>query len=96
MRMRLLVAGLVLALSGCSTVGGWFGAGSGQGQTGRTRRIQADRAALAKAWKVDTGDTAGYLFHPQADGDDVFAAGGSRVVRIAVASGNRCGAPTPA
>jgi outer membrane protein assembly factor BamB len=26
--MRLLIAGLVLALSGCSTVGGWFGAGS--------------------------------------------------------------------
>ena len=42
---------------------------------------------MTEAWKVETGDTAGHLFHPQVEGDDVLAAGGSRVVRIAVANG---------
>ena len=86
MRMRLLVAGLVLALSGCSTVGGWFGGGSAKAKPAELVAFKPT-ATLAEAWEADTGDTAGYLFHPQADGDDVFAAGGSRVVRVAVASG---------
>jgi outer membrane protein assembly factor BamB len=84
--MRLLVAGLVLALSGCSTVGGWFGAGSPKAKPAELVEFK-QAATLTEAWKIDTGDTSGYLFHPQADGDDVFAAGGSRVVRVAVATG---------
>ena len=84
--MRLLVAGLVLALTGCSTVGGWFGAGSSKAKPAELVEFK-QTATLAEAWKTDTGDTAGYLFHPQADGDDVFAAGGSQVVRVAVATG---------
>ncbi|MDT3707989.1 MAG: outer membrane protein assembly factor BamB [Thiobacillus sp.] len=86
MRRRLLAAGLVLALSGCGTVGGWFGAGPSKAKPAELVGF-TQSATLAEAWKTDTGDTAGHLFHPQADGDDVFAAGGSQVVRIAVASG---------
>jgi len=85
-RRRLLAAGLVLALSGCGTVGGWFGAGPSKAKPAELVGF-TQSATLAEAWKTDTGDTAGHLFHPQADGDDVFAAGGSQVVRIAVASG---------
>ncbi|MHB1144306.1 MAG: outer membrane protein assembly factor BamB [Thiobacillus sp.] len=92
--MRVIVAGLALALSGCSTVGsmtstvgGWFGSGPAKAKPAELIEFKP-AASLAEAWKVDTGDTGGALFHPQAVGDDVIAAGGSRVVRIAVANGN--------
>lgn len=86
MRTRLLLAALLLALSGCGTVGGWFGGGTPKVKPAELVDFQP-AATLAEAWKVDTGDSAGHLFHPQADGDDVYAAGGSRVVRVGVANG---------
>jgi outer membrane protein assembly factor BamB len=92
--MRLLVAGLMLALSGCSTVGsmtstvgGWFGAGPAKAKPADLVEFKPS-ASLVEAWKADTADTEGHLFRPQAEGDDVLAAGGSRVVRIGVATGN--------
>jgi outer membrane protein assembly factor BamB len=92
--MRLLVAGLVLALSGCSTVGsmtstvgGWFGAGPAKAKPAELVEFKPT-ASLVEAWKADTADTEGHLFRPQAEGNDVLAAGGSRVVRIGVATGN--------
>lgn len=81
-----MVAGLALALSGCGTVGGWFGSGPAKAKPAELVEFKPT-ASLDPAWKVETGDAAGHLFHPQAEGDDVFAAGGSRVVRIAVANG---------
>jgi len=86
-KMRLMVLSLALALSGCSTVGGWFGSGPAKAKPAELVEFKPS-ASLGEAWKVETGDAAGHLFHPQAEGDDVFAAGGSRVVRIAVATGN--------
>jgi outer membrane protein assembly factor BamB len=86
MKMRLMVVGLALALSGCGTIGGWFGSGPAKAKPAELVEFKPT-ASLDQAWKVETGDTAGHLFHPQAEGDDVFAAGGSRVVRIAVANG---------
>jgi outer membrane protein assembly factor BamB len=92
--MRVIVAGLALALSGCSTVGsmtrtvgGWFGSGPARAKPAELVEFKP-AASLVEAWKGDTGDTGGYLFHPQAEGEDVLAAGGSQVVRIAVATGN--------
>jgi outer membrane protein assembly factor BamB len=87
MKMRLLVAGLALALSGCSTVGGWFGSGPAKAKPAELVEFKPT-ATLTEAWKGDTGDANGHLFHPQAEGDAVLAAGGSRVVRIAVPTGN--------
>jgi outer membrane protein assembly factor BamB len=84
---RLIVAVLALALSGCSTVSGWFGSGPAKPKPAELVEFKPG-ASLAEAWKVDTGDAGGYLLRPQAEGDDVLAAGGSRVVRIAVANGN--------
>jgi outer membrane protein assembly factor BamB len=83
----LLVAALAAALSGCSTVGGWFSPSPTKAKPADLVEFKST-ATLAEAWKSDTGDTAGYLFQPLAEGDDVFAAGGSRVARIAVSSGN--------
>ncbi|MHB0974877.1 MAG: outer membrane protein assembly factor BamB [Thiobacillus sp.] len=92
--MRLIVAGLALAVSGCSTVGsmtstvgGWFGHGSPRAKPAELVEFKPT-ARLSEAWKAEVGDTGGYLFRPQAEGDDVFAAGGNRVARIAVANGN--------
>jgi outer membrane protein assembly factor BamB len=93
-KMRLIIAGLAFAVSGCSTVGsmtstvgGWFGSGTAKPKPAALVDFKP-AASLTEAWKGETGDTGGYLFRPQLDGDDVFAAGGSRVVRIAVANGN--------
>jgi outer membrane protein assembly factor BamB len=87
MKMRLMIVGLALALSGCSTVGGWFGSGPAKAKPAELVEFKPS-AGLTEAWKGETGNTAGRVFHPVAAGDDVFAAGGSQVVRIAVASGN--------
>lgn len=87
MKARLIVAGLALALSGCSTVGGWFGSGQAKPRPAELVEFKPV-VALSEAWKGETDATGRYLFRPQAEGDDVFAAGGSRVVRIAVANGN--------
>ena len=87
MKMRLMIVGLALALSGCSTVGGWFGSGPAKAKPAELVEFKPS-AGLTEAWKGGTGDTAGHVFHPVVAGDDVFAAGGSQVVRIAVASGN--------
>ena len=93
MKMRLIVVGVALALSGCSsvgsmtsTVGGWFGSGPTKAKPAELVEFKP-AASLAEAWKGETGDASGHLFRPQAEGDDVFAAGGSRVVRIAVPTG---------
>lgn len=84
MKTRLLALGLTLALSGCGSVGSWFG-GAAPGPA-----VLADfkpEASLTEAWRFETGDAGGYLFHPRAEAGDLYAAGGRYVVRVAVASG---------
>ena len=94
MTMRLIIAGLALVVSGCSTVdsmtstvGGWFGSGPAKAKPAELVEFKP-AATLTEAWKGDTGDTGSTLLRPQADGDGVFAVGGSRVVRMAVPTGN--------
>lgn len=87
MKMRLMAVGLALALSGCSTVGGWFGSGPAKAKPAELVEFNPS-ASLTEAWKGETGNIAGHVFHPVAAGGDVFAAGGSQVARIAVATGN--------
>ena len=94
MKTRFALLALALAVTGCSavgsvtsTVGGWFGAGASKPKPAELVEFKPG-AVLTEAWKVETGDAAGYLFRPHAEGDDVFAAGGARVVRIAVPTGN--------
>ncbi|MHB1085708.1 MAG: outer membrane protein assembly factor BamB [Thiobacillus sp.] len=91
--MRLIAVSLALVLSGCSavgsmkdTVGGWFGAGPVRAKPADLVAFKPT-ASLTEAWKAETGDAGGYLFHLQVEGDDVLAAGGSRVVRIDVNTG---------
>jgi len=93
-KMRLVVIGVTLALAGCSTVdsmtstvGGWFDSGPAKAKPAELVEFKP-AASLTEAWKADTGDSGGYLFSPQAEGDEVVAAGGSVVVRIAAPTGN--------
>jgi outer membrane protein assembly factor BamB len=73
--MRILVIGVSLALSGCSTVdsmtstvGGWFGSGPAKAKPAELVEFKP-AANLVEAWKVDTGDIGSYLFSPQVEGD---------------------------
>ena len=86
MRMRLLAVSLTLVLSGCSTVSDWFGMGPSKAKPAPLVEFTAS-AKLAEAWKADSGDSKGYLFSPQADGDAVYAAGNDRVVSVGLSSG---------
>lgn len=87
MKRSLIVASLALALAGCSTVGGWFGAGPVRAKPAELVEFKPS-VNLVEAWKADTGESRAYLFSPQLAGDDLAAAGGSRVVRIAIPTGN--------
>ena len=93
MSARLIAVVLALGLSGCSavssvsnTVGGWFGSGPSKPKPAELVEFKP-AATLTEAWKAETGDAGGYLLQPQAEGDDAFAAGGGRVVRVAVPTG---------
>jgi len=81
------VAILALLLAGCSTVGGWFGAGTDRVKPAELVEIKPG-VALLEAWKVDAGDVGGKLLQPVLAGEDVVAVGGSRITRIAVSNGN--------
>lgn len=91
MKAPALAVFLALALTGCSsvtkTVGGWFGSSPAKAKPAELVDFKPS-ATLAEAWKVETGDTGARLLRPQLAGDDVVAAGGSRVVRIAVSNGS--------
>ncbi|MBT9539625.1 outer membrane protein assembly factor BamB [Thiobacillus sp.] len=86
MKKPLLVASLILAVSGCSTVSDWVGMGPDKPKPAALVEFTAT-AALSQAWKAESGESQGYLFSPQADGDAVYAAGGDQVVSIGLSSG---------
>ncbi|MCA1925574.1 MAG: outer membrane protein assembly factor BamB [Thiobacillus sp.] len=95
---RLAIPALTLLLAGCgtigsmgssvgNTVGGWFGSGSTKAKPAELVEIKS-AMALAEAWKAETGETGASLLQPTLSGEHVVAAGGTRVVRIAVANGS--------
>jgi outer membrane protein assembly factor BamB len=85
-KVRMLVVGVTLILSACSTVEGWLGSGPTKAKPAELAEFKP-AASLTEAWKAETGDIGGYLFSPQAEGDAVAAAGGSWVANIAAPTG---------
>jgi outer membrane protein assembly factor BamB len=84
---------MALVLSGCSTVDSmtssvsdWVGMGPAKAKPAPLVEF-APSATLTEVWKADTGDSKGYLFSPQADADNVYAAGSNQVVSIGLSSG---------
>ncbi len=84
MRTRLVVL-LALTLAGCGSVGNWFGGSTGSQPAGLVEF--KPEAELSEVWKAGVGADGSYAFPPHAEGDDVFAAGGTRAIRVALANG---------
>ena len=64
MKMRLIVAGLVLALSGCGTVSGWFGHGPDKPKPAALVDFKP-AASLTEAWKAKRATPRAICFAPR-------------------------------
>jgi outer membrane protein assembly factor BamB len=92
MKLRAVVLtlglGLMTGLSGCSTVSGWFGSSPASEAAKPAELVDfKPLVVFSEAWKAGVGDGGGQLFHPQEEGDSLFAAGLTRVVRLNLNSG---------
>jgi outer membrane protein assembly factor BamB len=85
-RNLLALAALSVALSGCSTVMGWF---SSAPQVVPTPLAEIKpSAALKTAWSVDLSDAESYAFTPAVDAEHIYVAGHKgEVEKIAIDSG---------
>lgn len=76
-----------LSISGCSTVGGWFGSASPVLKPAELTEIKAT-VDLQRAWAASVGSARPYAFTPGSDGEAIYAAGADgRLVRIDPATG---------
>ncbi len=83
----LLFATLVSALSGCSTVGGWFGSGKTAGRPAALTEIKPS-TSLVRQWEAHLGSSGPYEFSPATDGQAVYAAGSDgKLVKLDISSG---------
>lgn len=86
----LIIVALAAGLSGCGTVGGWFGFGGDASAKAKTPELVDFRpsATLARAWEAQVGAGKPYVFAPGSDGEAVYVAGkDGRVARVDLASG---------
>jgi outer membrane protein assembly factor BamB len=87
--MRILPVVLMLALSGCSSVGGWFGFGkeAARAKPSELADFRPD-ASLVRAWEVNVGASRPYVLSPGGDAQVIVAAGkDGRMVGVDLASG---------
>lgn len=88
-RALILALGLTtaVALSGCSTVGGWFGSGEPKTRPAELPNFQPS-ASLIRLWDTNVGGGQPYSFSPATDGQAVYAASrDGRILKIDVATG---------
>ncbi|MCX7672822.1 MAG: outer membrane protein assembly factor BamB [Thiobacillaceae bacterium] len=84
---RALALAALLALAGCGTISGWFGASSPKVKPAELTAIQ-DKVRLTRLWEANVGPGRPYVFHPASDGQAIYAAGrDGRIVRLDPASG---------
>lgn len=92
MKQRAVLAILLAAgLTGCSTIGGWFGmSDSGAAKIKPAELVQFKQTVeLTSMWDVSVGKSAPYVFSPASDGQAIYAAGKSgRIVKIDPATGH--------
>lgn len=83
----LLVAGV--ALSGCTTVGGWFSRGDDNAAVKPAALTEVTgTVAMVRAWEAGVGPAGSHVFSPASDGAAVFAAAADgRIVKLDLASG---------
>jgi outer membrane protein assembly factor BamB len=86
----LLVMVLAAGLTGCSTVGGWFGMSDTKTTQVKPAELTAfkETASLTRMWEANVGKSAPYQFSPATDGQGVYAAGKEgHIVRLDLATG---------
>jgi outer membrane protein assembly factor BamB len=92
MKRRIFLAIILAAgLSGCSTIGGWFGmSGSDSPKIKPAPLAQfKETVGLTRMWDVNVGKSAPYVFSPAGDGQAIYAAGKEgRIVKIDPANGH--------
>ena len=82
-----LLGVVALALTGCSTVSGWFGGGRTVVKPAELVDFKP-AAALTRVWSASVGAAGPYVFSPGSDGEAVYAAGrDGRLVKFDLASG---------
>jgi outer membrane protein assembly factor BamB len=78
---------MLLALTGCSTIGGWFGSGEPKLKPAELTEIKPT-ASLSRVWEANVGGAGGFQFAPASDGQAVYAAGrDGRIVKLDLATG---------
>lgn len=86
-----LAISLALSLSGCSTLGGWFGSGEPRIKPAELPTFQPS-ASMARLWEVNVGAGLPYTFTPASDGQAIYAAGrDGRILKIDAATGRELG-----
>jgi len=82
-----LLIALAALLSGCSTIGGWFGSDTPLNKPAELVEFKPS-VALVKAWDANIGAGSPFAFSPDTDGQAVYAAGREgKVVKLDLASG---------
>lgn len=80
-------AAMVGALSGCSTISGWFGSDKPVAKPAELSEFKAS-ASLSRQWDASVGAAGPYEFSPATDGQAVYAAGrDGRLVKLDIATG---------
>ncbi len=78
---------LTLALAGCGSVSGWFGARQAKPKPAELPSIQPS-VTLVKLWEANAGSGRPYTFTPASEGQAVYAAGHEgRILKIDAATG---------
>lgn len=88
MKTRILLVGLALAaLSGCSTISGWFGSSGPKIKPAELTSFKPS-TALDKIWEGSVGSGGGYVFSPGTDSKAVYVAGkDGRIAKMELATG---------
>lgn len=82
-----LLIALAALLSGCSTIGGWFGSDAPLNKPAELVEFKPS-VTLVKAWDANIGAGSPFAFSPDTDGQAVYAAGREgKVVKLDLASG---------
>lgn len=82
-----LAIALVLSVTGCSTVSGWFRSGKPPAKPAELTEIKAS-TGMSRVWDANVGPAGSYVFSPATDGQAVYAAGrDGRIVKLDLATG---------
>ncbi len=87
LKLASVLIALAALLSGCSTIGGWFGSDAPLIKPAELVEFKPS-VTLVKAWDANVGAGSPFAFSPESDGQAVYAAGREgKIVKLDLASG---------